>query len=141
GEDGTEIAIEIKHFSHKHDLKLTDEIPNKTKCNGCVQYILVPFYSCTQCSFFLHKSSAELPKIKSNTLTLACHEHRLSLSITYIKQKCSSSNSEMYAVFRCSTCEFVLDFKCATLPQTTWYNQHEHFFNLRYTPEDDSGEY
>ncbi|KAF3953102.1 hypothetical protein CMV_021422 [Castanea mollissima] len=34
GEDGTEIAIEIKHFSHEHDLKLTDEIPNNTKCNG-----------------------------------------------------------------------------------------------------------
>ncbi|XP_065619924.1 protein VACUOLELESS GAMETOPHYTES-like isoform X2 [Quercus suber] len=34
GEDGTQIATEIKHFSHKHDLKLTDEIPNNTKCNG-----------------------------------------------------------------------------------------------------------
>ncbi|XP_030946015.1 uncharacterized protein LOC115970535 [Quercus lobata] len=34
GEDGTEIATEIKHFSHEHDLKLTDEIPNNTKCNG-----------------------------------------------------------------------------------------------------------
>ncbi|XP_075658706.1 uncharacterized protein LOC142628505 [Castanea sativa] len=80
GEDGTEIAAEIKHFSHEHDLKLTDEIPNNTKCNG-------------------------------------------------------------YGVFRCATCEFVLDFKCATLPQTTWYNQHEHPFTLCYTPEDDSGEY
>ncbi|KAK7830740.1 hypothetical protein CFP56_028005 [Quercus suber] len=36
GEDGTEMAIEIKHFSHKHDLMLTDEIPNNTKCKGCV---------------------------------------------------------------------------------------------------------
>ncbi|XP_050277449.1 uncharacterized protein LOC126719015 isoform X2 [Quercus robur] len=34
GEDGTQIATEIKHFSHVHDLKLTDEIPNNTKCNG-----------------------------------------------------------------------------------------------------------
>ncbi|XP_050260825.1 uncharacterized protein LOC126705708 [Quercus robur] len=34
GEDGTEIATEIKHFSHNHDLKLTDEIPNNIKCNG-----------------------------------------------------------------------------------------------------------
>ncbi|KAF3942576.1 hypothetical protein CMV_030779 [Castanea mollissima] len=189
GEDGIEIAIEIKHFSHKHDLKLTDEIPNNTKCNGCVQYILSPFYSCTLCSFFLHKSCSKLPKIKrhpldshpltlsyqqasffcnacgqrcnglkyncqkcktnynvqcillSNTLTLACHEHRLYLSMTNSLQKCSSCNFESYRVFRCSTCEFVLDFKCATLPQATWYNQHEHPFNLCYTPEDDSGEY
>ncbi|KAF3942575.1 hypothetical protein CMV_030780 [Castanea mollissima] len=189
GEDGTEIAIEIKHFSHEHDLKLTDEIPNNTKCNGCVQYILSPFYSCTPCSFFLHKSCSKLPKIKrhpfdshpltlsyqqasflcsacgqmcnglkynckkckynynvqcillSDTLTLACHEHHLYLSWTNSLQKCSSCNFENYCVFRCSTCEFVLDLKCATLPQATWYNQHEHPFNLRYTPEDDSGEY
>uniref|UniRef100_A0A7N2R0L8 Phorbol-ester/DAG-type domain-containing protein n=1 Tax=Quercus lobata TaxID=97700 RepID=A0A7N2R0L8_QUELO len=77
-EDGTEIATEIKHFSHEHDLKLTDKIPNNTKCDGCVQAILPPFYSY---------------------------------------------------------------FKCAALPQTTWYNQHEHPFTLRYTLEDDSDEY
>ncbi|XP_050274551.1 uncharacterized protein LOC126717175 [Quercus robur] len=40
GEDGTEIATEIKHFSHKHDLKLTDEIPNNTKCNGSFMTVL-----------------------------------------------------------------------------------------------------
>ncbi|KAF3943194.1 hypothetical protein CMV_030223 [Castanea mollissima] len=40
GEDGTEIAIEIKHFSHEHDLKLTDEILNNTKCNGCTLNVL-----------------------------------------------------------------------------------------------------
>ena len=47
----------------------------------------------------------------------------------------------MFGVFHCATCEFVLDFKCITLPQTTWYNQHEHPFTLRFTPEDDSGKY
>ncbi|XP_065619922.1 uncharacterized protein LOC136063444 isoform X1 [Quercus suber] len=189
GEDGTQIATEIKHFSHKHDLKLTDEIPNNTKCNGCVQSTLSPFYSCTSCNFFLHKSCSKLPKIKrhpldlhpltlsyqqasffcvacgqrcnglkyncqkckynynvqcillSDTLTLACHEHRLYFSRTNSLQKCSSCNFENYFVFRCSTCEFVLDLKCATLPQATWYNQHEHPFNLCYTPEDDSSEY
>ena len=189
GEDGTEIATEIKHFSHVHDLKLTDEIPNNTKCNGCVQSIPSPFYSCTPCNFFLHKSCSKLPKIKrhpqdhhpltlnyqqasfsciachqrcnglqyncqicgynydvqcivlSDTLTHACHEHCLYLSMTNSLQKCSNCSSEMYRVFRCATCDFVLDFKCATLPLITWYNQHEHPFNLRYTPEDDSGEY
>ncbi|XP_030934544.1 uncharacterized protein LOC115959992 [Quercus lobata] len=188
-EDRTEIATEIKHFSHEHNLKLTDEIPNNTKCNGCVHSILSPFYSCTQCSFFLHKSCSKLPKIKrhsldphpltlcyqqasfsckgcgqtcnglkyqcqisnlnynvqcillSDTLTHAGHEHRLYLSMTNSLQKCSSCSSEMYRVFRCATCDFVLDFKCATLPLTTWYNQHEHPFTLHYTPEDDSGEY
>uniref|UniRef100_A0A2N9J523 Phorbol-ester/DAG-type domain-containing protein n=2 Tax=Fagus sylvatica TaxID=28930 RepID=A0A2N9J523_FAGSY len=44
-------------------------------------------------------------------------------------------------VFRCTTCEFALNFKCATLPLTTRYEQHEHPFILSYTAEDNSGEY
>ena len=189
GEDGTEIATEIKHFCHKHDMKLIDEIPKNTKCNGCVQSILSAFYNCTPCSFFLHKSCSKLPKIKQhpldphpltlnyqhdsflcssygqtcnglkyncqkckrnynvlcillpNTLIHACNEHLLYLSKINFKQKCSSCISKRYDVFRCSICEFVLQFKCATLPQTTWYNQHEYPFTLCYNPEDDSDEY
>ncbi|XP_050280656.1 uncharacterized protein LOC126721648 [Quercus robur] len=113
GEDGTEIATEIKHFSHKHDLKLTDVVPNNKICNGLIL----------------------------NTLGHACHEHPLYLSVTNNGQKCSICGFEQYRVFHCTTCEFVLDFKCATLPQTAWYNQHEHPFTLRYTPEDDYDEY
>ncbi|KAL4637155.1 hypothetical protein ACB092_03G060000 [Castanea dentata] len=190
GEDGTEIATEIKHFSHVHNLKLTDEVPNNKICDGCVRAILPPsFYSCVDCSFFLHISCTKLPKIKryplhqhpltltyekysfrcfacwqwcnglsyncdkcykklnvqcsliSTTLSHACHEHHLFLSITNYTQKCSICGSEEDRVFRCTTCEFVLDFKCATLPQTAWYYQHEHPFTLCYIPEDDSGEY
>ena len=65
GEDGTEIATKIKYFSHEHDLKLTDEVPNNKICDGCVRAILTPsFYSCVDCSFFLHISCTKLPKIK-----------------------------------------------------------------------------
>ena len=189
GKGGAEIVTEIKHFSHQHDLKLTDEIPNNTKCNECVQFILSPFYSCIQCNFFPHTSCTKLPKIKqhplhshlltlnyqeasffsgtagqlcnglrnscqecnsnynipcislSDPLTLACHKHHLYLSKTNSQQKCSNCNSENFKVFYCPTYEFVLDLKCATLPQTTWYNQHEHPFTLCYIPEDDSSEY
>ncbi|KAK9990790.1 hypothetical protein SO802_025775 [Lithocarpus litseifolius] len=54
-----------------------------------------------------------------------------------ICKKCSIYGSEIYQVFRCTTCDFVLDFKCVT----AWYYQHEHPFTLCYAPEDDSGEY
>uniref|UniRef100_A0A2N9IHF2 DC1 domain-containing protein n=1 Tax=Fagus sylvatica TaxID=28930 RepID=A0A2N9IHF2_FAGSY len=74
--DGTEIATEIEHFSHKHDLKLSDdEVQNKEICNECVRAILPPFYSCVECSFFLHKSCAELPIKKRHPL----HKHPLTL--------------------------------------------------------------
>ena len=67
GEDGTEIAIKIKHFSHQHDLKLTEETLNNTKCNGCVQSIL-SILQLYPCSFFLHKSCYKLPKLKRHPL-------------------------------------------------------------------------
>ena len=35
GKDGTEIATEIKHFNHEHDLKLIYEVQNNGKCDGC----------------------------------------------------------------------------------------------------------
>jgi hypothetical protein len=76
GEDGIEIAIEIEHFSHEHDLKLTYEVQNNEKCNGCLRDIVPPFYSCAKCSFFLHKSCAELPRKKRHPL----HLHPLTLS-------------------------------------------------------------
>ncbi|XP_075658613.1 uncharacterized protein LOC142628388 [Castanea sativa] len=185
GDHGTEIATEIEHFSHEHDLKLTDEeVHNNEKCDGCVRVISPPFYSCAKCSFFLHKSCANLPMKKRNPLhqhplTLrknltrcdACyqrcngffydcdscyfhldvqcslvleilthkgHKHQLILSYTSFEQSCSSCGAKRNLVFHCTSCEFALDFKCATLPQTTRYEQHEHLFTLSFAAEDDS---
>ena len=77
GEDRTEIATEIKHFSHKHDLKLINEVPNNKIFNGCVRALLSPsFYNCVKCNFFLHKSCTKLPKIKRHPL----HQHPLTLT-------------------------------------------------------------
>ncbi|KAL4642443.1 hypothetical protein ACB092_02G018600 [Castanea dentata] len=188
-EDGTQIVEEIKHFSHRHDLKLTNEVPNNQICDGCVRAILTPYYSCVKCEFFLHESCAKLPPKKrhplhqhplvllpmstyfwcqacyrdfnglaygckkcsfyldvhcsliSDILTHKGHEHPLILSYTTQKQKCSCCSNESEQVFCCSTCEFALDYKCATLPHSARYNQHEHPFTLCYRPEDDSGEY
>ncbi|KAL0005900.1 hypothetical protein SO802_013461 [Lithocarpus litseifolius] len=191
GEDKTQIDTEIAHFSHEHDLNLTDEVQNSQKCNGCSRAIVPPFYSCVKCSFFLHKSCANLPKKKRHPLhqhplilipmepsdffgcracKRACngfsykcercdfnldvqcslisdilvhkgHEHQLILSSTTYQQNCTSCNSESNQIFRCTICEFALDFKCATLPYTTRYRHHEHPFTLCYTVEDNSGEY
>ncbi|KAK7840226.1 hypothetical protein CFP56_016916 [Quercus suber] len=194
GEDGTKITTEIEHFSHEHDLKLTDEeVHNYEKCDGCVRAIFPPFYSCAKCSFFLHKSCANLPMKKQHLLhqhpltllqkpsrggksfscdtcyqrcngfvytcvkcwfeldvqcslvpeilTLESHKHPLLLSYTSFKQSCSSCGNERHLVFCCTSCNFALDFKCVTLPQTTRFKQHEHPFTLSYAAEDDSSEY
>uniref|UniRef100_A0A2N9FQF4 Phorbol-ester/DAG-type domain-containing protein n=1 Tax=Fagus sylvatica TaxID=28930 RepID=A0A2N9FQF4_FAGSY len=125
GKDGTEIATEIEHFSHEHDLKLSDdEVQNNEICDGCVRAILPPFYS-----------------LISDILTHPGHEHQLILSSVRSKHNCSCCGLKISPIFRCTTCDFALDFKCATLPHTTSYKQHEHPFTLCYTAEDDSGEY
>ena len=43
--------------------------------------------------------------------------------------------------FRCTKCEFTLNFGCTTSPHTIKYKQHEHPFTLNYIAEDDSSEY
>ncbi|PPS14998.1 hypothetical protein GOBAR_AA05594 [Gossypium barbadense] len=59
-------ATLIEHFKHKHYLMLSDNIRehgNKC-CDGCLFFISAKFYHCSRCDFFLHKSCAELPKMK-----------------------------------------------------------------------------
>ncbi|MBA0697001.1 hypothetical protein Goari_003512, partial [Gossypium aridum] len=46
----------IKHFSHHHNLVLSDEVKDRMYCDGCSQIILTSFYGCLECDFFLHKS-------------------------------------------------------------------------------------
>ena len=193
GEGEIKIPIEIKHFCHEHDLKLIDELENYKICDGCVRPIFPPFYNCTKCSFFLHKSCAELPRKKRHplhrhplslklnrpffwrntchackctsngfiynchecdfvldvscsliseldTLTHIGHKHPLIFSSATNDEECSACNSKG-RIFRCTKCEFTLDFGCATLPHTVKYKQHEHPFTLNYIAEDDSGEY
>ncbi|KAF3957156.1 hypothetical protein CMV_017800 [Castanea mollissima] len=112
GGDKIEIPIKIKHFSHEHDLKLTDQLENYEICDG-----LIP-----------------------EKLTHVGHEHSLILSSTTLDENCSACNYEM-KIFRCTKGEFTLDFGCATLPLKVKHRQHEHLFSLRYTAEDISGEY
>ncbi|XVF65530.1 hypothetical protein PTKIN_Ptkin09bG0256500 [Pterospermum kingtungense] len=58
-------ATKVKHFKHIHNLMLSDIIVEcDQSCDGCMLPISDPFYYCSQCDFFLHKTCAELPKMK-----------------------------------------------------------------------------
>lgn len=46
------------------------------KCDGCLQPILAPFYSCEHCNFFLHESCAKLPRKMRHPLHV---QHQLTL--------------------------------------------------------------
>ncbi|KAK7817127.1 hypothetical protein CFP56_043250, partial [Quercus suber] len=86
-EDGTQIATEIAHFSHDHDLKFVNEAQNNQKCNGCARDICPLFiavhcngfiYTCDTCIFELDVQCSLTPDI----LTHEGHEHQLILSST-----------------------------------------------------------
>ncbi|KAL4607521.1 hypothetical protein ACB092_09G180700 [Castanea dentata] len=106
GEDRTKIATEIKYFSHEHVLKLTNEVLNNTKCDGCVRDFLPPFYGCTRCNFFLHKSCVELPKIKRHPL----HRHPLTLNYWSYSFCCAFCGQECNGLrYNCQLCNYDLN--------------------------------
>lgn len=81
---------EIKHFSHQHNLVLSEGNVDGKLCAGCILFISPPYYHCSECDFFLHKSCAELPRKKK----LWFHVHQNPLTVI--------SDS----IFRCAVCGF-----------------------------------
>ncbi|KAK8293775.1 hypothetical protein V6Z12_D06G211600 [Gossypium hirsutum] len=62
------IPTMIQHFIHQHCLVLADKMEEEIdrKCNGCMLPISNIFYYCSECPFFLHKTCAEMPRIKQH---------------------------------------------------------------------------
>ncbi|KAF5453996.1 hypothetical protein F2P56_023698 [Juglans regia] len=115
--DGTEIHTEIEHFSHEHDLQLTDHGSGiDKKCDGCIRSICPPFYECAQCEFFLHKSCVELP----TELRSSLHRHPLKLiflgerKLSIICDACRHLCNGF--VYHCAECDFDLDVQCSSIP-------------------------
>ena len=121
---------------HRHTLTLQKPLFVHW-CDACYQACNGFLYTCKSCDFDLDVQCSLVLEI----LTHEGHKHQLILSYTSFEQSCSSCGDRRYRVFRCTSCEFALDFKCVTLPQITRYKQHKHPFTLSYAVEDDSGEY
>jgi hypothetical protein len=140
-EDNIEIPEEINHFSHQHDLKLTDELLNNEKCDGCM-YPIFPhlFYSCAQCRFFLHKSCVELPRKKRHPL----HPHLLTLlakapygfSVNVICNVCDRSFNGF--TYHCKECMFNADVKCSLISDIFTHDSHEHQLILSRAPDSEN---
>ena len=141
-----------RHPLHQHALSLSEKVPpyilyfgqgrlerphNTFSCSACHHRCNGFNYSCKTCRFSLDVSCCLI----SDTLTHPGHGHRLFLASIESKQNCNCCDSKVFPIFRCTTCKFSLDFKCATLPQIVRYKQYEHPFTLYYIAEDDSDEY
>ena len=110
--------MEIGHFSHEHPLTLIESENNisrqgtKMKCKACQKFCSVPLYACTQCSFYLHKSCAELPTKFQNPFHL--HEPLMLLfdvNRSFPCGACFKSCNGFY--FHCEVCNFDLHVDCA----------------------------
>ncbi|KAK3011164.1 hypothetical protein RJ639_013012 [Escallonia herrerae] len=134
-------ATELAHVSHPHPLILCDvqagniciSKDDLLVCNGCAQPIMASnsYYRCSQisCDFFLHTICTELP----DEVQHPCHpEHPLSfhpkssaesLSIFACNLCSTYSNGFRY---RCELCNYDLDLRCASLPDTIEHEAHRH---------------
>ncbi|OMO66519.1 Zinc finger, PHD-type [Corchorus capsularis] len=197
GED--EMAMEIKHAFHPHNLMLSfkDQIMDDNICHGCMRLISsTHFYNCKKCSFFLHKSCAELPRVyghpihkhllkleksEETFLCTACdrlhdgfmytcdhedcrylrgrlcfkldiqcsllpdslrhpsHEHRLFLSLDDHRGDCRGCPEKgISPAYRCTKrCDFAVDVRCLTLPETAKYKYDRHPLTLAYYDKSD----
>ncbi|XP_059436028.1 protein VACUOLELESS GAMETOPHYTES-like [Corylus avellana] len=140
GEDKIEIPEEINHFSHQHDLKLTEELLNNEQCDGCMLPISTSpspqFYSCAQCRFFLHKSCVELPIKKLHPVL---HPHLLTL---FTKAPYASSGFSCNVcdrlcngfTYHCKDCTFDADVQCSLISDILTHDGHEHPLILSRAP-------
>ncbi|XP_039071443.1 uncharacterized protein LOC120218578, partial [Hibiscus syriacus] len=121
-------ATLIEHFKHNHYLTLSEknrEFDDKC-CDGCILPVSDSFYYCSRCEFFLHKSCAELPKMKNICLHY-CQLAALVLTSDDIFE-CEAcywvSNGFAY---KCNECGRRMCLRCATLtPDSLTCPGHQH---------------
>ncbi|OMO97388.1 Zinc finger, PHD-type [Corchorus olitorius] len=121
------LAMEIKHAFHHHNLMLSfkDQIMDDNICNGCMRPISsTHFYNCKKCSFFLHKSCAELPRVIGHPI----HLHLLKLERSYDTFFCKACGRLHDGfMYKCDNeyCRFELDIQCSLLPDSLRHPSHE----------------
>ncbi|KAK5770083.1 uncharacterized protein LOC108462355 [Gossypium arboreum] len=103
-------ATVIEHCKHKHYLMLSDNIREHGDkcCDGCFLFISPKFYHCSRCDFFLHKSCAELPKMKLFSKHNICGETEF-----FSGSKPFILTSD--CMFSCELCEYLsngFSYKC-----------------------------
>ncbi|KAM7502594.1 hypothetical protein LguiB_001498 [Lonicera macranthoides] len=130
----TNRAAMLTHFSHDHQLILFDNEDERNNdeiiiCKGCLLPVIsTPFYGCDQCSFFLHKSCAEVPR----ELRHPCHQkdHQFNLKMSFIshdKFPCYFCNIFHNGFrYKCDSCDFTLGVVCALLPVKIRHEAHDH---------------
>ncbi|KAG4196463.1 hypothetical protein ERO13_A06G170902v2 [Gossypium hirsutum] len=123
-------ATTIQHFSHQHCLVLADKMEEEIdrKCDECMLSISTLFYYCLECPFFLHKTCAELPRIKQHWFRQgnAILLFKGFLECNFCDQRCSGFFYYIGGWEMCLRCAKVADImKCEG-------HQHFLFIDFKY---------
>ncbi|KAM7508963.1 hypothetical protein LguiA_019416 [Lonicera macranthoides] len=129
---------EIRHFSHRHPLRLSEfQEGDSIVYSGCEEDLLGLGYSCitSKCNFNLHKSCFELVREIKHESHL---EHPLALISSPLYQSGNFTYDACLKVgssfaYQCKTCKFDLHVNCASLPKTVKRGDHEHKLVLLYS--------
>jgi len=124
---------EVKRFYHEHKLILSrNEVEfdhRKLICEGCMQSISAPFYSCEQCHYFLHSTCARLPLKKRHPI----HRHKLTLSATgdftgglSSCNACRRLSHGFAYVCHHLNCGYNMDIRCCSIPKIFRHEGHRH---------------
>ncbi|KAK7396303.1 hypothetical protein VNO78_17210 [Psophocarpus tetragonolobus] len=138
-EETLDIHFTFNFFGHEHPLKLVEKESDlqyfDKLCDACILPMEPPFLCCEKenCGFFLHRSCAELPRMKQHPF----HAHPLTLECKapydgiYRCDGCRTLSNGF--VYRCDVCQFDLDLCCGSLQERIEHESHMHPLFLRKT--------
>ncbi|XP_027158539.1 uncharacterized protein LOC113760169 [Coffea eugenioides] len=112
---------EIKHFSHSHPLILSSTQPVENEkdteemlCDGCIQPISTPYYTCAECKYMLHLTCANFSP--ERLYHVCCYGHLLTLKkfrneLGYFYcWWCDTKGNGFF--FDCEECRIKIHFNC-----------------------------
>lgn len=109
----------LVHFDHNHFLlPLENGTNDDVPCYACGKVLIQdqnhPTYGCDPCRIYLHKTCAQMPRQIQHVL----HRHPLTVTTNDGERgrTCDACQKYLHGhIYKCDSCDFVLDFDCATL--------------------------
>ncbi|KAJ9695451.1 hypothetical protein PVL29_010765 [Vitis rotundifolia] len=111
---------DFSHFSHEHPLELTNLWPQgHTVCSGCKMSIVAgkDYYTCKPCSYYLHSTCYNLPRLIRHPADLTA---------------CGLRGSGFS--YNCSICLVHYHTLCSSMPLTETHRFHPHTLKLEFAP-------
>ncbi|KAH7857155.1 hypothetical protein Vadar_009667 [Vaccinium darrowii] len=135
-----ELPKEMKHPAHpEHQLYLLPSPPDypqsrysksPCECGGCRQPCESFTYNCSLCKFDIDIMCA----LMVHKIEHECHHHPLTplqWPSLFLCNACGTRHEG--TSFKCSTCKFWVNQKCASLPRTMRVGDHDHLLSLTYS--------